>query len=277
MKDKKKYIWIAAYTISTLLIIYGAVRLIIYFSESFQTENEAKDLADKVVIVNSDEESATDIKKSGEKTDADTEADTADTSEEKEKPKKEIVIPDAIDFDALLKENKDVVSWILGPDTSINYPVVQAEDNDYYLYRNIKGELNKAGTLFMDAANDSSFTNGNTLIYGHNMKSGAMFHDIVKYDDKEFYEEQPVMYLYTPAQNYELQLVVGCYIQDDDPWYQIDLSKEEREKELNRLFKKSTFQSGVKVGSDDKLVTLSTCTYAYENARYVLVGKLVKR
>lgn len=247
MKNQKKYLWVAGYLLFAILIVYGAIRLIVYFADSYSTEKEAELLIDKVVI---------------------------HPSPEKESVQAEKVIPDAIDFEALLAVNEDVVGWLFAPDTSIHYPVVQGADNDFYLYRNLEGDDSKAGTLFMDTGNDRDFADANTIIYGHNMKNGSMLHDIVKYAEKDFYEKHPVIYLYTPTRNYEIQLVAGCYIQEDDSWYQIGLSKEEQRGELNRLFRKTTFSSEVEVNADDRLITLSTCTYAYENGRYILIGKL---
>lgn len=103
-----------------------------------------------------------------------------------------------MDFAALEGVNSDIVAWLYGADTGLNYPIVQAEDNDYYLYRLLDGTWNKNGTIFMDYVNRSDFSDQNTLVYGHHMKSGAMFGALVQYKKQEFYDAHPYLYLYTP-------------------------------------------------------------------------------
>ncbi len=107
-----------------------------------------------------------------------------------------------MDFAALEGVNSDIVAWLYGADTGLNYPIVQAEDNDYYLYRLLDGTWNKNGTIFMDYVNRSDFSDQNTLVYGHHMKSGAMFGALVQYKKQEFYDAHPYLYLYTPQQSY---------------------------------------------------------------------------
>ena len=108
--------------------------------------------------------------------------------------------------------------------TGLNYPIVQAEDNDYYLYRLLDGTWNKNGTIFMDYVNRSDFSDQNTLVYGHHMKSGAMFGALVQYKKQEFYDAHPYLYLYTPQQSYRLDLIAGSVVDYDDAVYSTVLS-----------------------------------------------------
>lgn len=106
-----------------------------------------------------------------------------------------------VDFAALEGVNSDIVAWLYGADTGLNYPIVQAEDNDYYLYRLLDGTWNKNGTIFMDYVNRSDFSDQNTLVYGHHMKSGAMFGALVQYKKQEFYDRPPLsVSLHSPAE-----------------------------------------------------------------------------
>jgi sortase B len=143
-----------------------------------------------------------------------------DIPEEKEEEKI------TVDFDAMKAVNEDIVAWIYDPGTTINYPIVQAEDNDYYLHRMLNGAYNANGTLFMDYTNAPDFTSQNTLIYGHNMKSGYMFGALINYKKQAFYDEHPFMYLLTPAQDYKLELICGAVVEDDHALYQGELSAE---------------------------------------------------
>ena len=79
--------------------------------------------------------------------------------------------PIIVDFEVLQTENKDIIAWLHCPDTKINYPVAQSEDNSYYLRRLLDGSWNTAGTIFMDYRNSADFSDRHTVIYGHNMKN----------------------------------------------------------------------------------------------------------
>ena len=105
----------------------------------------------------------------------------------------------SVDFEKLLEMNSDVVGWIRFDEPSgINYPVVQGRDNKEYLKRTFEANTNKLGTLFVDVNNPGDFSGRNTFIYGHNMKNGSMFAQLLKYKDDSFYKEHPYFYIYTP-------------------------------------------------------------------------------
>ena len=178
-----------------------------------------------------------------------------------------------VDFAALEGVNSDIVAWLYGADTGLNYPIVQAEDNDYYLYRLLDGTWNKNGTIFMDYVNRSDFSDQNTLVYGHHMKSGAMFGALVQYKKQEFYDAHPYLYLYTPQQSYRLDLIAGSVVDYDDAVYSTVLSADT----VSALVRSSRFESRTPVPEDlssAHLVTLSTCSYEFEDARFVVVGVL---
>ena len=178
-----------------------------------------------------------------------------------------------VDFAALEGVNSDIVAWLYGADTGLNYPIVQAEDNDYYLYRLLDGTWNKNGTIFMDYVNRSDFSDQNTLVYGHHMKSGAMFGALVQYKKQEFYDAHPYLYLYTPQQSYRLDLIAGSVVDYDDAVYATVLSADT----VSALVRSSRFESRTPVPEDlssAHLVTLSTCSYEFEDARFVVVGVL---
>ena len=107
--------------------------------------------------------------------------------------------PISVDFAALKAENPDIVAWLYSADTPINYPVVQSDDNNYYLRRLTDGSYNSNGTLFVDFRDAPDFSGFNTIIYGHRMKSKAMFGTLPGYLEQEYYEEHPVMYLICPS------------------------------------------------------------------------------
>lgn len=142
-------------------------------------------------------------------TPADKPQDPVPESEPAEETEPKETAPITVDFDALLAECPDVVGWLYCPDTPINYPVVQAEDNDYYLRRLLDGTWNSNGSIFMDYRCPSDFSGGNSILYGHNMKNDAMFGTLEDYRKQEYYDAHPVLYLLTPAQDYRIDLIGG--------------------------------------------------------------------
>lgn len=175
-----------------------------------------------------------------------------------------------VDFDALHALNDDVVAWIYCPDTKINYPVLQASNNDYYLYRLLDGTVNDNGSIFMDYRNDSKFLDGNTMIYGHHMQSGAMFADLMNYKKQSYYEEHPYLYILTPDRDYRLDLFAAAVVESTSDIY----TTTPDDAIIQECINKSTFTSNIAFPTRN-VVTLSTCTYEYDDARYVILGELV--
>lgn len=186
----------------------------------------------------------------------------------------ENMVPVTVDFSALKNTCDDVVAWIYCEGTQVNYPVVQGDDNSYYLDRMMDGRQNQSGTLFMDCRNQADFSDWNTLVYGHNMHNGSMFAALPKYMEQEFYEEHPVWYLVTEDRNYRIELLGGYETPADSDAYSFPQTKEERDALRRKADTSSTFQADVEFQEDDRLITMSTCVYDYEDARYVLVGIL---
>ena len=184
-----------------------------------------------------------------------------------------------ISWKELASQNSDIKGWLYSKDTMINYPVVQGKDNDYYLYRMFNGEYNGKGSLFIDYQVKEPFKQFNTLIYGHRMKDGSMFKSLIQYRDNEnYYEQHKVMQLYTPDQDYNVEIIGAATIPADSPMYEFDEFTDEEKihyidwiKEHNEIKK----QEDVPVGVDDRLIMMSTCDYVFEDARLVVWGKLV--
>lgn len=191
-----------------------------------------------------------------------------------EKSTFDVTFPD-VDIDALKKENSDFVGWLLCEDTRINYPVVQAEDDDYYLHRTFEKTPNSAGCLFLECQNAPDFSDPNSIIYGHHMKNGSMFHDLEKYKDADFAKEHPYMLFITPDMKYVVQIFAG-FVSDtySDAWKISFQDGADKQAWLDDLVKNSCFSSGVTPTADDHILTMSTCSYEFDDARFVLYGVL---
>ena len=183
--------------------------------------------------------------------------------------------PIHVDFDSMLAENSDVRGWIYSPDTVINYPIAQTEDNDYYLHRLLNGDYNANGTLFIDWLCEGDFSSDNTLIYGHHMNDGSMFAGLPYYRDQAYADAHPTMYINTPEQNYRMDIFAGYTVPAKSDIYAINFSSDaEFAAYIIKVLALSDFKTDVKVTPADHIVTLSTCTYEYADARYIIQGKL---
>ena len=107
----------------------------------------------------------------------------------------------------LKKQNNDIVAWLEIPDTKINYPVLQGQDNEYYMRHTYNKEYSNDGSIFLDKDYDWNIPSSNLLIYGHNNKNGNMFQDLLKYEDKNYYEEHPTIRFTTVDEEYQYEII----------------------------------------------------------------------
>lgn len=126
-------------------------------------------------------------------------------------PPKPVFTPDqGVDFERLKALNSDIFGWIWIPGTSVNYPLLRCDDNSDYIRTSYSGKPNRVGSIFLDKACTSDLTMRNTVIYGHNMKNGTMFGDLLKYQNAGFAEKHPSVYIYTEDRVYEY-IVFSAY------------------------------------------------------------------
>jgi len=182
-----------------------------------------------------------------------------------------------IDFRKLKMMNPDIVAWVYCPGTEINYPVVQGDDNSFYLTHLADGTQNKNGSLFVEVRNKYDFSDDNTIIYGHNMASGKMLAGLIDYRSQEFYAAHPFMYLVTENSSYRLELFSGFTTKPDSDAYTISCgNSKEFATWIKDMASRSDFKVNMKMTTNDRIVTLSTCSYSFKNARYVVMGRLVE-
>lgn len=202
----------------------------------------------------------------------DTTGSTGETTEQAEAASE---IPISVDFDALLEANPHIVGWIYCPDTSINYPILQSENNYDHLYRLLDGSYSRSGSIFMDYRSDSTLQDYNAIIYGHNMGNGKMFAPLMNYRQQSYYDEHPVMYLLTPAGNYRLDILAGALVSSTSDYYAASHTEESFRTFLSNASRRSTFVSTVDISTVERTVLLSTCTNSSEDGRYILICSLV--
>ena len=180
-----------------------------------------------------------------------------------------------VNFDELKDINEDIVGWIYCDGTVINYPVVKTNDNIFYLNHLFDKSINSSGCIFLDSRNKSEFLDQHNIIYGHHMKNNTMFSSLVEYKSQEYYDEHPQMLLLTPEKNYKIEIFAG-YVSniEDNAWNLKFSSDEEFEKWIEQTIKKSCFNSDIVPVRTDRIITMSTCSYEFDNARFVVLGVL---
>lgn len=173
-------------------------------------------------------------------------------------------------LDELRKINPDIIGWITVPETKIDYPVVKASDNDYYLNHDINGEENKHGAIFMDYINDPD-KDENIVIYGHHMRDGTMFKDLVKFKKEDFYNHNKSISLNIEGKTSEYE-IFSIYIANASS-LDIKISFKdtaEYEEYFSSVKEKSIYPSSLTFDKDKTMLTLFTCTYEEKDARLVL-------
>lgn len=176
-----------------------------------------------------------------------------------------------IDFAGLKEINEDCVAWIHIEDTAINYPVVQGSDNSYYLKHLIDDKWNSAGCIFLDSRVDSDISDRHSIIYGHHMKDGTMFSGLTKYKKQDYYEAHPEGLLITPERTYRIEFFAGYVASAEDSAWKVDFeSDEDYGTWIKEAKKRSWFTSSLSPAVTDRALTLSTCSYEFDNARFVL-------
>ncbi len=181
-----------------------------------------------------------------------------------------------IDFTALQEYNPDIIAWIKIPGTNIDYPVVQGPDNDKYLRHTPDGEYSVAGSIFLEFSNASDFSDNHSIIYGHHFRGSyrPMFTQLVDYKSEDFYKAHPTAILYTPAGKYTIRFF-SCYVTKlgDNAW-RTQLEGSAYADWIRDVTGKAIYNMNVIPKETDRIVTLSTCSTEYKNARFVIHGIL---
>ena len=184
-----------------------------------------------------------------------------------------------VDFDGLREINPNIVGWIILEGTQINYPVVQGEDNVYYLHRLYDGRWNPSGTIFMDYLNDPNMTDFHTILYGHHMQDGSMFAAIEFYvTQPDFINQNPYIFFITPEREYVIKPFIGYkeFAYGDHITWQLDFENDaEKQAWLNQRMERSEFSRNMEVLPTHRFVTLSTCSMVIIDHRTVVTGRIM--
>lgn len=183
---------------------------------------------------------------------------------------------------ALWKQNPDLVGWITIAGTEIDYPVTQTkEDPEFYLRRNFQKEYSLAGTPFLDAVSDMELPTANWLLYGHNMRDGSMFHDLLKYTEETFYRKHPTISFETVRDGMGTYEIIAVFYAEVDTEgfryydYAGMTTPEDYITYVQEVKTASRYDTGKTAVYGEQLLTLSTCSYHVpgKKGRFVVVAK----
>ncbi len=178
-------------------------------------------------------------------------------------------------FRELLAINEDTTSWITIDDTLIDYPVMQGENDYEYVNKNIYGDFELSGSIFISAKNEPDYSDPYNLLFGHHIYNGAMFGDVMKYRDEDFFNNHTTGILYLPEATYSISIYacIECSAYDDNIFF---AAKEPGEmSEFQEWVRENATQyTDIGITENDKIIALTTCENATTDGRCAVLGRL---
>lgn len=244
LKDRKKLVLNLLIVFAAAVIVYGVWNMISLQLQYSAAEKEYEGIREEAGMADTD---------TGEDGDAEEEATPALTTED---------LPE-VDLETLQAENPDTVGWLYYPVLGINYPIMQDEDNTYYINHTFSGSKNTVGSIFLDALASDDFSDDNTFIFGHNMRNGSMFGNLKNIREEGTVSENPYFWIYLEDgwHRYEIFSYHEADADQSDMAFQISFENKQAFRTfLNYLESISEEELDVEVTDTDKIVTLATCT-----------------
>lgn len=246
--SKKKLLWIILLTISVAVLTACLVYFIIGFVQNKPSE---------IVI--------------------DTNSQSSQTVSSEKEP---IVVETPVNFNELKSVNDEIYAWINIPNANVNYPILQSKtERSYYLSHNVNKQKSSYGAIYTQNYNKTDFSDYNTIIYGHNMKNGTMFGSLKRYRDKAFFDANQYIEIYMPGRILKYRVFAAYTFDDRHILMSFNFSDvADRQLYLETIYGyknvRNHFRDDVTVTTDDKIITLSTCT-SNDEQRFLVQGVLV--
>ena len=274
-KTKRRIIYSCVYIILALLITLSLIYIVKFFVSKKQAIQESQ-LLDAIEI------SENQVKNENEVTKETINESLRENVEETSNQDFERIFK----VERLQEENSDIVGWLEIEGTSINYPVLQGTDNEYYMTHNYKKQKSKNGSIFLTKDYDWSIPSSNLLIYGHNLNNGTMFQELLKYVKEEFYKEHPTIRFTTNKEDAEYEIISvfksRVYYKSEKNvfryYFFVNAKSEAEYNEFVQNAKKaSIYNIDATAQYGDQLITLSTCSYHVEDGRFAVVGRKITK
>jgi sortase B len=194
------------------------------------------------------------------------------------------ILPTIESYEEAKAANSDVVGWITVPNTKIDYPVVRGTDNEFYLVHNIEKQKSSYGSIFMDYRNADPLQQRHIILHGHRMKNGTMFHDLNNYKQRSFFEQNRVITLIWDGVQTKWE-VFAAFVWPGDNSNVYETRFYDDQDFANYMknwidfvsnLKYSIVEKDVTIQPSDQVLTLSTCTYEYDNSRYLVSARRIQ-
>lgn len=186
-----------------------------------------------------------------------------------------------IDFAALNAINPDLFAWILINDTNIDYPIAQhPTEDDYYLNHDMYGDARFAGCPYIQTINKNDFSDPNTVVYGHNMKSGSMFSTLHYFQNGDFFAAHPYIYIYTADKILVYEVFAARFFTDDNLLTAYNFADQVSFRKFlddiyNNRSMRNNIRNDIEVTTNDRILTLSTCIGGSPGERFLVHAKLL--
>lgn len=238
-KNKKKLFNVVMRIIELIfliLLVYSSINIFKWYNNNKENKQIINEIAESVTI-------------------------NEDTNEEKKYK---------INFEELKQKNSDTVAWLKVENTNIEFPIVQANNNSYYLTHNFDKKYNVAGWIFADYKNKLDGTDRNIVVYGHNMRNNSMFGSLKDVITEEWYNNEENKYITFVTENdYQTYQVFSVYqIKTEDYYIKTEFKSNEFTEFIDTITKRSKKDFGINISKEDTILTLSTCS---NNNKYRVV------
>ncbi len=186
--------------------------------------------------------------------------------------------PLELNLEALKQMNDDFRGWLYYPALGVDYPVVQAEDNEYYLRRSFEGEYLRAGCLFMDSGASEDFSDRNAFIFGHNMRDGSMFGRFKELiEDTTICDREPYFYIYTEDVVYTYEIFSYYQVKEDSERYMTFTTDATYDHYVKWALENSLYKKEIDLSERNNIMTLSTCYGTSGSSKRLLIhGVLIR-
>jgi len=257
--------------IAVFLIIFlvsggMVIKKVMEYKAGEKTYDDVAELAGLQTLENTQEtdtETADDEEKISSETDSEKEEASEKKEEKKTNPLPKVSVDNLanLNLDALQKINKDVMGWIIIPGADISYPLLDGDDNSYYLNRTWDKQWNTMGSIFLEAECSNKLSEFNTIIYGHNMRNTTMFSNLKKYVKKSFWSGAPYVYIATEdgVRRYDIFAAYEVSVEGHAFWINIE-DEQLKQKFIDKSLEMSEIKTDIVPVSSDHILTLSTCT-----------------
>ena len=176
----------------------------------------------------------------------------------------------------LQQQNKNIIGWLTLENTRLNNPVLQTDNNEFYLTHNYLDEKSRGGSIFADFRN-IVMEDRHTIFYGHVLRNGTMFGDLSKFSVQAYAEEHPVFYYETNTKRYALHVFAAYETTTDFYYIETQFTNDTFDQFLSVIQQKSTIKMPVEINNSDKIATFSTCTTSQDDKeRFVVHAKVVE-